>query len=319
MKNHYFIVVHLSIPKISVTAKWVQNGITVAGGYGNGNGLNQMNQPYSTYVDDDQTIYVADQLNHRIVEWKKGATDSRIVAGENGAGNRTDQLNQPVYVIIDRETDCLLISDTGNRRVMRWPRRNSIGGETILSNAKCWGLALDNDGYIYVTDVSEHAVIRYGSGGTDGTVVAGGNGKGDRLNQLNGPFHIFVDQEHSVYVSDRGNHRVMKWVKDAKEGIVVAGGQGQGNSLTQLSEPFGLVVDYSGTVYVADRNNYRVMRWLKGATQGSVVVGGNGHGGQANQFKYPCDLSFDRQNNLYVVDCNNHRVQKFNIETNSTM
>ena len=34
-------------------------------------------------------------------------------------------------------------------------------------------------------------------------VVAGGNGKGNHLNQLNCPTYIFVDQNHSVYVSDQ--------------------------------------------------------------------------------------------------------------------
>ena len=76
--------------------------------------------------------------------------------------------------------------------------------------------------------------------------------KGNRLNQLNDPVYIFVDQDQSVYVSDQGNSRVMKWTKGAKEGVVVAGGQGQGNSLTQLSYPRGIIVDQLDTVYVVD-------------------------------------------------------------------
>ena len=54
--------------------------------------------------------------------------------------------------------------------------------------------------------------------------------KGDRLNQLDQPAFVFVDEHGSVYVSDRFNHRVMKWKEGAKEGIVVAGGAGQGDS-----------------------------------------------------------------------------------------
>ncbi|CAF4853509.1 unnamed protein product, partial [Rotaria sp. Silwood2] len=41
-----------------------------AGGNGKGNGINQLSNPWGLYVDDDQTIYVADGWNHRIVEWK---------------------------------------------------------------------------------------------------------------------------------------------------------------------------------------------------------------------------------------------------------
>ncbi|CAF4699932.1 unnamed protein product, partial [Rotaria sp. Silwood2] len=124
-------------------------------------------------------------------------------------------------------------------------------------------------------------------GEPQGTVVAGGNGSGNRLDQLSYPRYVFVDRDHSVYVSDLGNDRVMKWVEDAKQGIVVAGGQGEGNGLTQLSCPQGVVVDQLGTVYVVDAGNDRIMRWPKNVTQGSVIVGGNGTGGQSNQFNGP--------------------------------
>ncbi|CAF2053191.1 unnamed protein product, partial [Rotaria magnacalcarata] len=100
-----------------------------------------------------------------------------------------------------------------------------------------------------------------------GTLVAGGNGQGAGLNQLNQAYYLFVDRQHNVYVSDKYNHRVMKWNKGAKEGIVVAGGQGNGNALTQLSYPSEIFVDTLGTVYVADTSNHRVMRWTQGAKQ----------------------------------------------------
>jgi sugar lactone lactonase YvrE len=296
----------------------MQNGITVAGGNGAGNGINQLNGPQGLYVDDDdQTIYVADYSNHRVVEWKIGATSGTVVAGGNGQGNQANQLNNPTAVIVDKETDSLIICEYSNRRVVRWPRRNGTGGEIIISDIVSYGLTMDSDGYLYVADVTKHEVKRWKIGETNGTVVAGGNGQGNRLDQLFSPTCIFVDQDHSVYISDHSNHRVMKWMEGAKEGIVVAGGQGAGNGLTQLYSPFGVVVDQLGTVYVADQSNYRVMRWPKGATQGSVVVGGNGGGAQPNQFNTCWGLSFDRQGNLYVVDYGNYRVQKFNLDPNS--
>ncbi|CAF4550426.1 unnamed protein product, partial [Rotaria sp. Silwood2] len=71
---------------IHPNARWQQNGLTVAGGNGKGNGINQLSNPWGLYVDDDQTIYVADGWNHRIVEWKWGATSGQVVAGGNGQG-----------------------------------------------------------------------------------------------------------------------------------------------------------------------------------------------------------------------------------------
>ncbi|CAF3461294.1 unnamed protein product [Rotaria socialis] len=305
---------HRIIRTIPPNAKWQQNGVTVAGGNGSGSGFNQLIQPLGLYVDDAQTVYVADRNNHRIVGWKWNATSGEVVAGGNGEGNGTHQLFNPFDVIVDKERDSFIICDWRNRRVVRWLRRNGIHGETTISNIDCFGLTMDDIGSVYVADMKKHEVRRFQRGDSQGTVVAGGNGDGNHDDQLSSPQYVFVDRDYSVYVSDFGNHRVMKWVEDAKEGVVVAGGQGQGNNFTQLSNPQGVVVDKMGTVYVADAENYRIMRWVKEATEGNVIVGGNGRAELLNELNYPFGLSFDLYGNLYVVEWGNNRVQKFNIE-----
>ncbi|CAF1450287.1 unnamed protein product [Rotaria sordida] len=244
-----------------------------------------------------------------------GDTNGQVVAGGNGEGNRLDQLDRPIDVLIDKEADSLIICDRWNRRVVQWSRRSgTIQGEILIDNIGCWGLAMDDQRYLYISDTDTHEVRRYQIGDKNGTIVAGGNSRGAGLNQLNDPTYIFVDQQQTVYVSDNDNHRVMKWNKGAKEGIVVAGGEGKGNALTRLSYPHGLFVDTLGTIYVADSHNHRVMRWPKGAKQGTVIAGGNGKGEGANQFNGPDGLSFDQHGNLYVVDYWNNRAQRFSIE-----
>ncbi|CAF4880287.1 unnamed protein product [Rotaria sp. Silwood1] len=269
-------------------ARWAQNGVTVAGDHGRGNATNQLYYPEGLFVDDDQTIVIADTWNHRIIQWKIGDTHGQVVAGGNGEGNRLDQLKYPTDVLIDKETDSVIICDWLNRRVVRWSRRNGTAqGEIIINNITCWGLAMDDQTYLYISDIREHEVRRYQIGDKNGIIVAGGNGAGAGLNQLDWPTCVFVDRQHTVYVSDSNNHRVMKWNNGAKEGIVVAGGPGKGNTLTQLSNPYGLFVDTLGTLYVADWPNHRVMRWPEGAKQGTVIMGGNSSGAEANQFNWP--------------------------------
>ncbi|CAF4414340.1 unnamed protein product, partial [Rotaria sp. Silwood2] len=283
----------LRSPNLSTNTKWIQNGITVAGRNERGSGLHQLSNTWGVGVDDDQTIYIADSSNYRLVEWKCGATAGQVVAGRNKHGNRPDQLSYPADVIIDIERDSFIISDYDNKREVRWPRHNDKDGETIISNVECWSLAMGNDVFFYIVDSNKQEVRRYRMGESQGTLVAGGNGQGNRLNQLYDPTYIFVDRDHSVYVSDSSNHRVM--------------------NLTQLSSPCGIVVDQSGTVYVADCSNHRIMRWSQEGKQGSVIVGENGKGSQSNQLYYPTGLTFDREGNLYVSDHGNHRIQKFNI------
>ena len=245
---------------LSTNARWSQNGVTVAGGNRNGNALNQLFWPHGLDIDDDnQSIVIADCVNHRIVKWKIGASHGKVIAGGQGYGNRLDQLYGPTDVLIDKETNNLFIADRDNRRVVRWSRcQETTQGEVMVDNIDCTGLAIDHQRYLYVSDVVKHEVRRYTIGDKNGIVVAGGNGKGNQLNQLNYPTYLFVDEEQAVYVSDRDNHRVMKWKKGAKEGIVVAGGQGEGRALTQLYYPAGLVVDTSGAIYVVDAQNDRV-------------------------------------------------------------
>ncbi|CAF3879955.1 unnamed protein product [Rotaria sordida] len=244
-----------------------------------------------------------------------GDKNGQVVAGGHDQGSRLDQLKYPADVLVDKETDSLIICDLGNDRVVRWSRRSgTTQGEILIDNIWCWGLVMDDQRYLYISDTDKHEVRRYQIGDKNGTIVAGGNGEGDGLNQLNYPIYIFVDRQQTVYVSDNNNHRVMKWNKGEQEGIIVAGGQGEGTALTQLGSPNGLFVDTLGTIYVADFGNNRVMRWPKEAKQGTVIVGGNGEGNGANQFNGLQGLSFDRHGNLYVVEYGNDRVQRFSIE-----
>ncbi|CAF4918791.1 unnamed protein product [Rotaria sp. Silwood1] len=279
---------------------WKKNGITVAGGNGAGASTNQLNVPHGLFVDDDQTLYIAEYGNSRIVEWKSGATNGRVIVGGNGSGSRLDQISNPGDVIVDKVRDCLFIGDSGNNRVLRWSLRGENTGEIITNDeSRSGSLTMDEQGYLYVTDAHRQLVKRWGVGENQGVVVAGGNGVGDQLNQFNIPTKVFVDRDLSVYVSDGNNDRVMKWVKGANKGIVVAGGRGKGSSLSQLNYPEGVVVDQLGTVYVADRGNHRIMRWRKGAVEGQIIVGEMGAGSQSNQLSSPIGLSFDRQGNLF--------------------
>ncbi|CAF4156779.1 unnamed protein product, partial [Adineta steineri] len=262
-------------------------------------------------IDDEKSIYIADSRNSRIVKWQLNSNIGEIIAGENVQGNRNKQLSKPTDMIFDKENNSFIISDTGNRRVVRYFDQNLTNQQIIISNINCAGLTMDINGFIYVSDYWNHEVRRWKEGDKKGELVAGGNGKGNHLNQLNHPTNIFIDEDFSLYISDWANHRVMKWKKDAKEGTVVAGGNDQGNSLKQLYHPQGVFVDHLDQIYVADSWNHRIMRWCEGKEEGEIVVGGNGRGNQPNQLDRPMGLAFDNEENLYVVDHENYRVQKY--------
>ncbi|CAF1519044.1 unnamed protein product [Rotaria sp. Silwood1] len=221
-----FILVPLRASTVDIhpNATWSTNSIAVVEGNGQGSGTNQLHYPCGLYVDEDLTIYVADNYNHRIVEWKSGATNGKVVAGGNG----DHQLNGPTDVIIDKESDNLIISDYENKRVVRWPRRNGTRGETIIANIACY---------------------------------ASGQEQGNNLKQLDHPKGVVVDQLDTVYVTDAGDNRIIRWPKLATQETVIIGGNDEGAQSNQIWNPIGLTFDLHGNLYVVEYWNNRVQKF----------------------------------------------------------
>ncbi|CAF1992294.1 unnamed protein product, partial [Rotaria magnacalcarata] len=84
----------VAIFNIPANAKWAQNGVTVAGGNGRWDATNQLDHPLGLFVDDEQTVVIADYYNHRIIQWKNSdTTNGQVFAGGKGQGNGLHQLN----------------------------------------------------------------------------------------------------------------------------------------------------------------------------------------------------------------------------------
>lgn len=286
--------VDLLTRKIDSNSQWSSNGTIILE-------KNRLNYPRGIAVRKDGTIYVADFYNHRIVEQHSNRSTGRILSVDG-----SNQLNQPTDVLIEKNGETLIICDYGNQRLMRWSLVTGRTEEMIIAGDDCRGLAMDNRGYLYVSDGNKQEIRRYRIGEQSGTIVAGGKGQGNGLNQLNHPLYIAVDDEYSIYVSDTDNARVMKWQNNANEGVVVAGANGVGNGLNQLNHPLGIYVDPWKNIYVVDSANGRVMRWREGNSQGEIIVGSIG-------LVYPVGLGFDANWNLYLVDGSNNRAFRFDL------
>ncbi len=103
--------------------------------------------------------------------------------------------------------------------------------------------------------------MKWVEGAKQGIVVAGGQGQGKGLTQLNYPYGVVIDQLGTVYVADQWNDRIMRWVKGATHGSVIVGVNGSGRQPNQLHQPFGLSFDRYGHLYVVDWGNTRVQKF----------------------------------------------------------
>ncbi|CAF4414018.1 unnamed protein product, partial [Adineta steineri] len=136
--------------------KYQQSAITVAGGNGKGRELNQLDHPYGMFIDNDKSIYIADRWNNRIVKWKSNSNTGQIIAGGNEPGNQNNQLNSPTDIVFDKRDNSLIISDWRNKRVLRYFDQNQTNQQILISNIDCWGLTIDKNGFIYVSNYEKH-------------------------------------------------------------------------------------------------------------------------------------------------------------------
>ena len=72
-----------------------------------GSSLSALSVPLGIAVDSDQSLYIADYLNHRVIKLFVGSSTGKIVAGTGIAGSGLNQLNRPTGDICRCIVQCL--------------------------------------------------------------------------------------------------------------------------------------------------------------------------------------------------------------------
>jgi hypothetical protein len=70
-------------------------------------------------LDEDESSYVSDTLNHRVMKWMKDAKEEIVLAGGNGEGQNLRQLSSPQRVMVN-SLGQIYMTDETNHGVMRW-------------------------------------------------------------------------------------------------------------------------------------------------------------------------------------------------------
>jgi len=153
--------------------KWApgaSSGILVAGGQGRGAGASQLREPYGVGLDDAGNVYVSDPYNYRVQKWSPGATTGVTVAGGNGNGNKANQLSFPVAIRVSATGD-IYIADSG--RIIKYAPGATYGvvmaggfGSPANASEKnkigtAWGVAVDADENVYVSELTYARVLRF--------------------------------------------------------------------------------------------------------------------------------------------------------------
>ena len=160
----------------------------------------------------------------------------------------------------------LYVLDTGNNQVLHfsaegillnsWGKYGSSESSTPPGGSfnEPWGIAISEDGYVYIADTWNHRIQKFSAEG-DYLTSWGHFGQMETNEAFWGPRDVAVDHFGNIYVSDTGNKRIV--VFNSQGDYITEFGE-IGLSEGQFDEPSGLAFDPEGNLYVADTWNQRI-------------------------------------------------------------
>lgn len=273
-------------------------GITVVGGNGKGDSVNQLNQPYGIFLDTDKNIYIADNGNYRIVKWRPNAVSGVIIADTMflfpGVGYPND-------IWLDDKHNLAVSTDFGVRvRSLLLPQ---VSKKPInYSNAPITGDANSNLYFCTTDSAGNFCVEKWNPDtGYDSIIV-------DNMEHpIYNPQGIAIDSANNVYIADEdpisSYGRVLKFAPGSDTGVIVAGADSSMRTVGKIA------VNKQGNIFVvatADFGATNIQEWKANSTHGivlppSIYSYSNEYGG----------ITMDNDGNLYVVDKNNRNVIKY--------
>jgi sugar lactone lactonase YvrE len=326
--------------------------VTLAGGdkgLKDGNGAAaQFQTPTAVAVDTSGNVFVVDQGNHKIRKISKEGMVTTYAGSSRGYADGSllsAAFNLPSGIAIDSAQN-LYVTDSYNDKVRKI---SVLGVVTTLAGSSTgyedgspdiakfnipYGIAVDGDGNVYVSDYLNCRIRKVTPGG-DVTTLAGqglfqnnggafADGNGTKA-YFNYPAGLAMGWDNTVYVADQFNHRVRSI--NATADVTTIGGSGpvgQFNNgyadgpgeTSRFAYPTGVCFNpRDSSVIVGDARNHRI-RIIKNGNV-TTLTGDYGYADGTRieaRFNEPCGVAVDRDGNIVVADSQNHRIRKIVFE-----
>ncbi|MEK4149295.1 stalk domain-containing protein [Robertmurraya sp. FSL W8-0741] len=210
------------------------------------------------------------------------------------------------------------------------------------------GIAVSEDGSVYVADTNNHAIRRISPEGEVTTLagdgIAGSRDGSGKKARFNHPADVAVAKDGTIYVADSGNHLIRRIVAgevetltaasaryiEAVEGVPLLAGDYADGALTKakFNEPSGLALDAAGNLYVSDTGNH-LIRYLNFTTNKVSTVAGDiaavkkaqrgqeqfaegafvDGASQTARFNGPKGLAVTAEGGVVIADSRNHAIR----------
>jgi serine/threonine-protein kinase len=249
-------------------------------------------------------------------------------------------LNGPIGLAAGKDGE-VFIADTGGQVVRRWSRDGRVvtvagngtagfsgdGGPAVEAQLHDpYGVAVAEDGAVYIADDLNSRVRLVDRDGRISTVAGGGRAGGDgrpgTQAGLMTPTSVAVAADGSIFIAEAHGHRVRRLrtngIITTLAGTGEPGFSGDGGPATsaRLNTPIALALGSDGAVYVADRDNHRIRRIAPdgaiSTVAGTGAAGFGGDGGRAIEASMngPGGVAVASDGTVYVADTLNHRVRR---------
>ncbi len=315
-------------------------------GSGPGAGPGQLNFPFGVAVDPAGRVFVADDLNHRVVRF--GPKSSYPYKARWGHyGTEPGGLAYPRAIAVD-PAGSVYVTNTGNDRIDVFDRSGGLlrsFGASGRANGQFntpLGVGADGSGIRAVADSVNGRVQLLNPDGSIATVW-GSVAPGPTI--LRNPVAVAFDAAGNGYVLDKRRARVLVFSRTT--GLLVRTIASQGSGPGKLLDPSALAITPGGTIFVADTGNERVARFTTAGdylgswadvgpaagiavtpdaarvyvndkryirvfdSTGTPITEFGGLGNKLGKLAAPAQIALDGAGNLWVADRGNNRVQQF--------
>jgi sugar lactone lactonase YvrE len=283
--------------------------------------------PIGIAINPADEILITDHYNHRVQKFDPtGKLLGHFAVLPNPGGIALDKAGN-VYLSHfpravgskDVNPDRLTVYSPAGKLLHEWGKTGTGPGEFNYPG----GLAIAQDGRVYVTDQTNHRVQVLDPGGRflfawgkHGSKAGEFSGKSIAESRA-GPNFVTLDKQGNVYTTEGMEGRIQKFKADGSFLLTFGDLEDRPGSFGRDFETYG---EMHGPIAICCDGEDRL--WISAAggriqqftRDGRYLRGfGEQQGSEPGQFLAPHGLAIDGRGHLYIVDAYNHRIQKFDV------
>nr|WP_145405093.1 chitobiase/beta-hexosaminidase C-terminal domain-containing protein [Paenibacillus xylanexedens] len=201
-------------------------------------GTESFNYPTGVAVDNFGNVYVADRRHYKIKKRPVGSSEWLDITGTQNI--------DPNGIAVDSEGNLYAADGYGKIKSLLKGEENWVDITGTESFSTPYGIAIDGNGSIYVTDTSTDKIKKRSRGASEWIdITTRGN--------FSNPASVAVDNTGTVYVADANTNKIKRLKNGAVRWENITGSE-------SFLNPYGMATDRFNNVYVTDLEHSKLKK-----------------------------------------------------------